>query len=86
MGTAVYTPEDFDDVIQAVASGESMSIGIGGALKADLVGFPGRMDPKFLITSRIALSQLVSHGILKLLHDPGSDIKILVDLSKSENS
>ncbi|SMQ50439.1 unnamed protein product [Zymoseptoria tritici ST99CH_3D7] len=62
MGTAVYTPEDFDEVIEAIGS--------------------GRMDPEFLITARIGLSQLVSHGILKLRDNPGSDIKILVDMSK----
>lgn len=39
------------------------------------------MDPRFLVTSRIAIDQIVSHGILKLLNDPGDDIKILVDLS-----
>ncbi|SMR52083.1 unnamed protein product [Zymoseptoria tritici ST99CH_1E4] len=57
MGTAVYTPEDFDEVIEAIGS--------------------GRMDPEFLITARIGLSQLVPHGILKLRDNPGSDIKIL---------
>lgn len=41
---------------------------------------PGIIDPGFMITSRIPLADVVSHGILKLLHDPGSDLKILVDL------
>ncbi|KAH6716399.1 chaperonin 10-like protein [Leptodontidium sp. MPI-SDFR-AT-0119] len=60
LGTAVYTREDFDAVIQAIAS--------------------GIIDPGFMITSRIPLADVVSRGILKLLHDPGSDLKILVDL------
>lgn len=41
---------------------------------------PGIIDPGFMITSRIPLADVVSRGILKLLHDPGSDVKILVDL------
>lgn len=40
----------------------------------------GIIDPGFMITSRIPLVDVVSRGILKLLHDPGSDVKILVDL------
>ncbi|KAH7400244.1 chaperonin 10-like protein, partial [Cadophora sp. MPI-SDFR-AT-0126] len=60
LGTVVYTREDFDAVIHAIAS--------------------GIIDPGFMITSRIPLADVVSRGILKLLHDPGSDVKILVDL------
>lgn len=34
------------------------------------------------MTSKIALSEVVSHGILKLLHDPGAEVKILIDMAK----
>ncbi|PIA80072.1 (R,R)-butanediol dehydrogenase [Cercospora beticola] len=61
MGTSVYTREDFDEVIEAIAS--------------------GLMNPEFLITSRIAMTEVVSRGILKMLHTPGSDLKTLVDLT-----
>lgn len=81
MGTAVYTREDFDGVIQAVASGESSveSISFNSTDQSRVAGI---INPAFMITSKIAFSEVVSHGIKKLLHNPGSDVKILVDLAK----
>lgn len=82
MGTAVYTREDFDGVIDAVAAGKHLVLLPSNEIISTDSYFTGLMDPAFLITSRISMSEIVSHGILKLLHDPGSDLKILVDVSR----
>jgi hypothetical protein len=34
-----------------------------------------------MVTSRIGLNDFVEHGLMKILQDPGSTVKILVDLA-----
>jgi hypothetical protein len=34
-----------------------------------------------MVTSRIGLHYFVEHGLMKILQDPGSTVKILVDLA-----
>jgi len=39
-----------------------------------------------MVTSKIKLEDFVEHGIMKLLRDPGSTLKILVDLEVEEET
>ncbi|KAK5734508.1 hypothetical protein LTR17_008868 [Elasticomyces elasticus] len=67
LGTSVYTREDFDAVIEAVASGV--------------------IEPRFMITSKIGLGDVVSQGIPKLLDPAGHEVKVLVAINgKSSNA
>jgi hypothetical protein len=34
-----------------------------------------------MVTSRIELQDFVAHGLMRILRDPGSTVKILVDLA-----
>jgi hypothetical protein len=34
-----------------------------------------------MVTSRIRLEDFVEHGLMKILRDPGSTVKVLVDLA-----
>jgi len=34
-----------------------------------------------MVTSRIGLHDFVKHGLMKILRDPGSTVKVLVDLA-----
>jgi hypothetical protein len=49
-------------------------------MKADAI------DPGFMVTSKIKLPDFVEHGIRRLQQDPGSTVKILVDLMGEDDT
>lgn len=77
-GSSVYVERDFEEVISAISTGQSWRPK-RQAQTTDMVNV-GAMDPNFMVTSRIMLQDVVEHGIMKLARNPGSTVKILVDL------
>jgi threonine dehydrogenase-like Zn-dependent dehydrogenase len=81
-GSAVYVERDFDEVISTISIGKVERLICTSIPDSDRwLLSAGVIDPGFMVASRIGLHDFVEHGLMKILQDPGSTVKILVDLA-----
>ncbi|KAL6719497.1 hypothetical protein ACLMJK_003737 [Lecanora helva] len=78
MGVATYQEGDFQDVIDAIASGGSMVLS-----SKDPANDPwlGRLKPESMITAKIQMDEVEEKGFKALIHDKENHVKILVQVS-----
>lgn len=79
MGVATYVKGDFQDVIDAIASGihvlDSVSRDPSANLKA------GKLTPEAMITRKIKLTEVEEKGFKTLVNDKDNHVKILVEVA-----
>jgi len=68
VGSSCYTPEEYAEVIAAVASGTTSPIKLT----------EGKINPRDMVTGRIPLEKTHEDGFLELIHNKDQHIKILV--------
>ena len=69
IGSSCYTPEEYAEVIEAVASGTDTH---------KVVLIVGKIKPEAMVTGRIPLERTHEDGFLELIHNKDQHIKILV--------
>ncbi|OAL43674.1 threonine dehydrogenase [Pyrenochaeta sp. DS3sAY3a] len=84
VGSAVYVERDFQEVIDAVAAGNTKPFPfLAFSTDANEHGITGLLDPTRLITSRVSLENVVNSGIRRgLIEDSENQVKIIVDVSR----
>lgn len=81
-----YVQQDFKDVIQAIGSGKLLFstflpyVRAHPILDSSLTLETGAMKPGDMITSKIALENVVEDGIKQLIHNKEKHVKILVQI------
>jgi len=55
------------------------------ACRANTRNVAGTISPGFMVTSKISMDEFLGKGIMKLLRDPDSTVKILVDLTSKDD-
>ncbi len=80
MGVATYQEGDFQDVLDALSSGESTSH--GGLEMQRLTNFIlGSLKPASMITRKIQMDEVEEKGFKALVQDKDNHVKILVEVS-----
>ena len=78
MGVATFVKGDFQDVIDAIASGTSDCV--HELLKHDTKTRIGKLQPEAMITRKISMNEVEEKGFKTLIHDKDSHVKILVEV------
>lgn len=80
MGVATYQEGDFQDVLDALSFGESMTY---GGFKTQHLTYLllGMLKPASMITKKIRMDEVEEEGFKTLVHDKDNHIKILVEVS-----
>lgn len=80
MGVATYQEGDFQDVLDAISSGES-TINDGYHMQRLTCLSLGRIQPASMITRKIQMDEVEEKGFKALVHDKDNHVKILVEVS-----
>ena len=78
MGVATYVQGDFQDVIDAIASGTSEQI--LALLRNGADTAVGKLQPEAMITRKISMNEVEEKGFKTLVHDKDNHVKILVEV------
>lgn len=85
MGVATYVKGDFQDVIDAIASGmcwfASLFMHDGGYTYVLVLTAKGQLKPEPMITRKIKLDEVEEKGFQALVHDKDNHVKILVEVA-----
>ena len=79
MGVATYVKGDFQDVIDALASGKTIFVSKLLFIKLTY-GDLGQLKPDAMITRKIKLDKVEEKGFKALIHDKDNHVKILIEL------
>lgn len=82
MGVATYVQGDFQDVIDAIASGGYLThvIGFFDSRDGILMWGVGKLQPADMITRKISMDEVEEKGFKTLVHDKDNHVKILVEV------
>ena len=80
MGTATYQEGDFQDVLDALSSGELSRYG-GFKTQLLIYSVSGSLQPASMITRKIQMDEVEEKGFKALLQDKDNHVKILVEVS-----
>ena len=80
MGVVTYQKGDFQDVLDALASGESTTCG-GFKTQRLIYSTLGSLKPASMITRKIQMDEVEEKGFKALIQDKDNQVKILVEVS-----
>lgn len=80
MGVATYQEGDFQDVLDAISSGESTAYS-GNQTERLMYSFVGRLKPASMVTGKIQMDEVEEKGFNALVQDKDNHVKILVEVS-----
>lgn len=80
MGVATYQEGDFQDVLDAISSGESTTGG-GNQTEPLTYSILGRLRPASMVTGKIRMDEVEEKGFKALVQDKDNHVKILVEVS-----